>query len=83
MTSGTLEPMRKKRGRLGDLVVLLTVLAVALSFLWLYYHSEKLLKPDESDCVEQLRMTTRKNTNFTEDEVVYYGRCLLDSEERR
>jgi hypothetical protein len=73
-----LEPQPKKRNRVADVLVLLVLTAIAVGLAWFCSQSDKMMKPDESDCIEQLREQTRRQTNFNEDEVVSYGRCLMD-----
>jgi hypothetical protein len=64
-----------------DAVVLLA-LAVGVCFgAWLCSHTEGAVRPDESDCIAELRAATRKTTNFTEAEMVTYGRCLAERRE--
>lgn len=75
-----LEPV-KKRSRVGDVFMIIVITIVVLGLMWLCSQSDKLIRPDESDCIEQLRAMTHRTANFTEEEVVIYGRCLVDRRE--
>ena len=76
-----LEPMPKKRSRVASVLMLIVVSVIVVALAWLCSQSSTMMKPDESDCIEQLRAQTRRETNFNEDEVVSYGRCLVDRRE--
>lgn len=66
------------RKRVGDAAILLVLAVMVIALAWLCSRAEATTSPIESDCIEELRLVTRKTTNFTEDEVVTYGRCLVD-----
>lgn len=76
-----LEPKKKPRSRVADVLFGFAMLFVIIGLLWMCEQSEKRITPDESDCIEQLRAMTHRKTNYTEDEVVMYGRCLIDRSE--
>jgi len=73
-----LEPIPKKRNRVTDVLLAIVILCSIVLGLWLCSRSDKLMTPDESDCIQQLRAMTHRMTNYTEEEVLLYGRCLVD-----
>lgn len=61
----------------GWLLMTLVVLAAA----WLCTRASSSLKPDEVDCLLELRAATRKDAGYAEADVIAYGRCLLKNKE--
>lgn len=66
------------RKRVMDVVVLLGLAVLTLVGAGLCSQMETGVKPVESDCIEELRAATRKTTNFNEEELIRYGRCLVE-----
>lgn len=66
------------RKRVGDAAILLVLAVGVIALAWLCSRAEITTSPIESDCIEELRLTTRKTTNFTEEELIRYGRCLVE-----
>lgn len=60
--------------------VLFLIALGAFIFLGLQMCSRKTtLRPREQSCLKALQAGARKDTNFTRDEVVSYGRCILEN----
>jgi len=68
--------------RFTDVIIILLLVCVSCGLAWLCSRTSTILHPNESDCIEQLRATTRRTTNYTQEEVVSYGRCLLERNEK-
>jgi hypothetical protein len=60
-----------------DAVVLIALTIAIMIGAWMCSRSATYLRPEEHDCLYELRVATRKTVNYTEDQVVSYGRCLL------
>jgi hypothetical protein len=80
-----LEPMRKPRKSvwevLVDVLLFLALIATIVVVIRVCDTAEKVMKPGERSCLQQLKAATHKDTNFTEDELLSYGRCVLSQEE--
>ncbi len=66
------------RKRVGDAAILLILAVAVITLAWLCSRAEVTTSPTESDCIEELRAVTRKTTNFNEEELIRYGRCLVE-----
>jgi hypothetical protein len=63
--------------KLGDAITLMLLTLIVLGLAWMCSQAGDTLQPEERDCLDDLRASTRQDTNYTEHEVVTYGRCLL------
>lgn len=66
------------RKRAGDAAMLLILAVAVIALAWLCSRAEVTTSPNESDCIEELRSATRKTTNYTEEELIRYGRCFVE-----
>lgn len=75
--------MRQKKSpysMVGDFAILAVVIILLACAVQLCTSTND-LKPQERGCLTELRSTTHKDTNFTEAEVVEYGRCIEAQED--
>jgi hypothetical protein len=70
------EAMRK----VLDVLILMFLVGLALGLGWICSQQTSLVRPSESDCMEVLQAQTRRTANFTKEDVLQYGRCLLEQE---
>lgn|GEM_PF-6633355 len=76
-----LEPMHKRSHPVADSIFIVLAVVVIVVGVWMFTRLAPTLNPDERDCLSQLQAQSRRDTNFTADEVVAYGRCLADRRE--
>lgn len=80
----TLEPMRKPKKTfwsiLVDVLLIAVMVAAMVGIIRACDVAEKVMKPAERSCLQQLKASTRKDTNFTEDELLSYSRCVQQQE---
>jgi hypothetical protein len=65
---------KPKRSVVADLLILGAIIFVVVALVQLC--ESNALSPYERDCLDELRASTRKDANYTQDEVVRYGRCV-------
>ena len=76
---GEKKTMIPARHKVADAFWFMFLAIIVLLLAWMCSRTTA-IRPKESDCLSSLQATTRKDTNYTQDELVSYGRCMEDSQ---